>query len=177
MSAGVLWITGRPAAGKTTLARALVEEFARRNIRAAVVDSDEARAAITPEPRYTDEERALFYRALAYVAVRLAAEGIVAVVAATAHRAVYREWARHLSRDAGGWFLVYARCSEAVCEARDPRGLYRQARAEPETTLPGVGVAYEEPADADLVVDTDRPIPPERVRQIVDAFLDARAPG
>lgn len=168
MTAGVLWITGRPAAGKSTLARALADELASRGARATVVDSDEARAAITPEPHYTDEERALFYRALAYAAARLAREGISAIVAATAPSATYRRWARDLCPV---WFLVYARCPLAVCEARDPKGLYRRARADEATTLPGTGVPYEEPTDADSVVDTDVPLERAEVRAIADAFL------
>jgi adenylylsulfate kinase len=169
MTAGVLWITGRPASGKSTLARALADELRSRGVRATVVDSDEMRAVITPEPRYTPEERALFYRALAYLAARLAREGIVAIVAATAHEAAYRRWARELSP---GWFLLYARCPLTVCEARDPKGLYRRARAQASTTLPGIGVPYEEPNDADQVVETDTPLAPEAVRAIVDAFLE-----
>jgi adenylylsulfate kinase len=166
---GVLWITGRPASGKTTLARALVDELTSRGIWASMVDSDDLRAAITPEPRYTTEERALFYRALAYIAARLAQEGIVAVVAATAHDPEYRRWARELCP---GYFLVYARCPLTVCEARDPKGLYRRARSDAATTLPGVGVPYQEPADADCIVDTDTPGPvPAQVQGIVDAFL------
>lgn len=168
MTAGVLWITGRPASGKSTLAQRLVDELRRRGVRATRIDSDEVRAIITPEPRYTPEERALFYRALAYLAARLAQEGIVAVVAATAHEEEYRRWARTLCPL---WLLVYARCPLAVAEARDPKGLYRRARADAHTTLPGVGVPYEEPADADYTLDTDRPIRPEDVNAVVEAFL------
>ena len=165
---GVIWITGRPASGKSTLARALADELASRGIRASVVDSDEVRAAITPEPRYTPEERELVYRAVAYLASRLAREGIVAIVAATSHAAEYRRWARELCP---GFFLIYARCPREVCEARDPKGLYRRARADERTTLPGVGVPYEEPKDADRIVATDVPITPFETRAIVDAFL------
>jgi adenylylsulfate kinase len=165
---GVIWITGRPASGKSTLARALTDEFAARSIRASVVDSDEVRAAITPEPRYTPEERELVYRAVAYLAARLAREGIVAIVAATSHAAEYRRWAREICP---GFFLVYARCPPEVCEARDPKGLYQRARADEQTTLPGVGVPYEEPADADRVVDTAVPVTTAQTRGMVDAFL------
>jgi adenylylsulfate kinase len=170
--AGVLWITGRPASGKSTLARALAEELASRRIHAAVVDSDEVRAAITPEPRYTPEERELVYRAVAYLAARLAQEGIAAIVAATSHAAEYRRWAREMCP---GWFLVYARCSPAVCEARDPKGLYRRARADERLPLPGVGVPYEEPADADLIIDTDRPLSASQIGVIADRFLQRLA--
>jgi adenylylsulfate kinase len=134
------------------------------------LDSDEVRAAITPEPQYTAEERALFYRALAYMATRLAQEGIVAIVAATAHQDRYRRWARELCP---GLFLVYARCPLTVCETRDPKGLYRRAWIDRGSTLPGVGVAYEEPTDADFTVDTAAPLAALQVRTIVDAFLKA----
>jgi adenylylsulfate kinase len=170
--AGVLWVTGRPASGKSTLARALAAELATRGIRATVVDSDEVRAVITPEPTYSPEERALFYRALAYLAARLAEEGIVAVVAATAHQAEYRRAAREM---APHWFLVYARCPPAVAEARDPKGLYRRARAGTHSTLPGVGVPYEEPADADWVVATDVAVTPAEVTAIVNRFVGGLA--
>lgn len=167
---GVIWITGRPASGKSTLARALVDEFASRGIRAAVVDSDEVRAAITPEPRYTPEERELVYRAVAYLASRLAQEGLVVIVAATSHAVEYRQWARELCP---GFFLVYARCPPELCEARDPKRLYRRAREDERSTLPGVGVPYEEPVDADRVVDTGEPVPPAAIKELVDVTLAA----
>jgi adenylylsulfate kinase len=170
-SAGVIWITGRPASGKSTLARALADEFDARSIRASVVDSDEVRAAITPQPRYTPEERELVYRAVAYLAARLAREGIVAIVAATSHAAEYRRWAREICP---GFFLIYARCPLEVCEGRDPKGLYRQACADELTKLPGVGVPYEEPADADWIVDTSVPVTTDQTRRIVDAFFHQR---
>jgi adenylylsulfate kinase len=170
---GVLWITGRPASGKSTLARALLVELAGRGVWATIIDSDEMRAVITPEPRYTPEERELFYKALAYVAARLACEGVTAIVAATSHAAEYREWARALCP---GWFLVYARCPLDVCQSRDPKGLYREARNNPHSTLPGVGVPFEEPANADYVVDTSAPLSVQEVRAIMDAFLARTAP-
>jgi adenylylsulfate kinase len=172
VKAGVVWITGRPASGKSTLARALAAELSSRGAAATIVDSDEVRAVITPEPRYTREERAIVYRALAYLAARLAREGIVAVVAATAHEAATRDEARRICREEGaGWLLVHARCPLAVCEARDPKGLYRRARSHPGGTLPGVGVPYEEPVDADVTVDTDRPLDLEALHAVAERAL------
>jgi adenylylsulfate kinase len=168
---GVIWITGRPAAGKSTLAQMLVAELKQRRVHVTLVDSDELRAVVTPEPHYTAEERVLIYRALAYLAARLAKEGIVVVVAATSHAAAYRQWARELCPN---WFLVYARCPLEVGEARDRKGLYQQARHDPATTLPGIGVPYEEPADADAVIDTDAPVTAAQARALVEAFLARR---
>jgi adenylylsulfate kinase len=181
----VVWITGRPASGKSTLARALVAEISARGVRATVVDSDEVRAVVTPRPRYTPEEREIVYRGLAYLAARLAREGIVAVVAATAHEASLRAEARRICEEQVGtplsqndegdtppaWLLVHARCPLVVCEARDPKGLYRRARANPHNTLPGLGVPYEEPADADVTVDTGRPLDPAVLCKLADRVV------
>lgn len=149
----VVWITGRPASGKTTLGRALVLALRERGVKATLVDSDDVRRAITPSASYSPEERVLVYRAIAYAARRLADEGIIAVVAATAHEASLRRVAHEVC---GAWFLIYARCPLSTCEARDPKGLYRRARAATHGAMPGVHVEFEEPLDADLVVDTDR---------------------
>jgi sulfate adenylyltransferase len=146
-----------------------------RGVRATLVDSDEVRSAITPEPSYSREERLTVYRAIAYIAARLAAEGIVPVVAATAHDEHLRNAIRAI---APATFLVHASCPLEECERRDPRGLYAEARARAalhgETTLPGVGVVYEVPRDADLVIDTSSIVPQAVIECLVDGFAGER---
>ncbi len=166
--AGVLWVAGRPAAGKTSLAERILAVLDAREIPATLLDSDEARAAITPRPLYTAEERRLFYRALAYAARKLSDAGSVAVVAATLHDKVLRRAIRTICPEV---FLVHAKCSFATAAARDPKGLYADAREDLASTLPGVGVPYDEPADAAWEVETDEPVPPALVRALTDAFL------
>lgn len=168
----VVWITGLPASGKTTLARALVAALEAEGMRATLVDSDEVRAVLTPSPSYEPSERAIVYRSLAYLARRLDEAGVVPIVAATAHARSIRDEARAIC---DGVFLVHARASLAVCEARDPKHLYRQAREKTDGTMPGVHVAYEAPADADLEVDTATGSPQAGAKGIVDA-LRARDP-
>lgn len=169
----VLWIAGRPAAGKTTLARRAVAVLERRGRRAALVDSDEARRALTPAPTYDDRERELVYRALAYAADRLAAAGVVPVVAATAPTAALRAAA---GQACPGIFWVHARCPRAVAEARDPKGLYAGAAAGAITRLPGAGAPFEEPGEVDRTVDTGAPVRDEEVEALVDAFLRGQPP-
>ncbi|MBI2391719.1 MAG: adenylyl-sulfate kinase [Deltaproteobacteria bacterium] len=144
----IAWITGRPASGKTTLGRRVVAAL---------------EGAITPTPRYTAEERAIVYRAIAYVARRLDEQGVIAVVAATAHHPALRAAAREVC---GPMLLVFARCPAEVCEARDPKGLYRRARAAAQGTMPGVHESWIDPEDADAVVDTDREVDDATVRAI-----------
>jgi adenylylsulfate kinase len=164
--APVLWITGRPASGKSTLAAALVERLDGCGVPAALVDSDEVRRHVTPEPTYRREERAQLYRSLAYLAARLAEHGIVAVVAATAHERAFRDWAREICP---GLRLVYAECPLETCRERDPKGLYAAAMGDPNSRLPGIGVPFEPPADADLVVDTSEPVLPARLAELLRA--------
>lgn len=145
----IVWITGRPASGKTTLAEQVVAAAD-----GVLVDSDVVRRAITPRPTYTAEERAMVYRSIAYLARRLHDAGLLPIVAATAHDPALRAAAREVC---GELFLVLADCPLEVCEQRDPKGLYRAARAG-RGSLPGVHVPFVDPEDADLVVQTDRPV-------------------
>jgi adenylylsulfate kinase-like enzyme len=155
----IVWITGRPASGKTTLARALAEALRARGRSVEIVDSDEVRAVITPQATYSKEERAIVYRSFAYLARRLAEAGRLVIVAATAHDPALRSEARAIASAGGARFvLVHAKASAETCEARDPKGLYRAARARARGTMPGVQEPWSDPDDADLVVETDRPV-------------------
>lgn len=165
-----LWIAGRPAAGKTTLARRVVAALDRRGRPAVLLDSDEARRALTPEPTYEDRERALVYRALAYAADRLAAAGVTPVVAATAGTAALRAAAEEACP---GIFWVHARLSRDEAATRDPKGLYAAAASGAITRLPGAGAPFEEPSAAAWTVDTAAPVPDAEVEALVRAFLVA----
>ena len=162
-----IWLTGPPAAGKTTLARELARQLDERGVKALVLDSDELRAVLTPAPRYTEEERDWFYGVLAWLAAWLTRQGTNVLVAATAHRRAYRDRARAgIARFAE----VYVRCPSEVCARRDPKGLYAGARRGEIAALPGAGVAYEPPIDAEATVDSDRQSPAEAAAQVVAAL-------
>ena len=164
----VTWIIGRPASGKTTLGRRITRALTSRGAPATLLDSDEARAAITPSPTYSTEERKMFYRALAWTAARLAERGVVVVVAASAHEETLRRAVRVILADV---FFVHARCPPEVCEQRDPKGLYRAARSRGIGTMPGVHVPFAEPLDADLVIDTGVAVAEAVVESLVDRML------
>jgi adenylylsulfate kinase-like enzyme len=144
--APIVWIAGRPAAGKTTLGRAMLAALAAlatRGPRGELIDSDEVRAAITPAPTYADDERRIVYRSMAYLAGRLAARGVPVIVAATAHRRALRQAAGALIPTAR-W--IWLDCSLEEATRRDPKGLYASARAGASSALPGLGEAIEPPA-------------------------------
>jgi len=162
-----VWLTGLPASGKSTVARALAAELAGKGIRAAVLESDAVRREITPLPKYSDEEREAFYATLAYIARVLVLHGVPVIVDATANLRAYRDRARA----AIPRFLeVYVRCPLAVCQARDPKGIYRRGAEGTSQNVPGVSVPYEPPLLPEGIVDGETEDPATAARRIVTAL-------
>ena len=140
MSAGaVVWVTGLPSAGKSTLARRV-----RDRLRA----EGRVRAALEPRPAYDEEGRAAFYATLGNLAVTVAEEGLVAIVAATGHLRAFRDRVR---ARAPRFVEVHVDVPPAACAARDPKGLWARARAGGAPALPGAGVDYEPPLAPEVV--------------------------
>ena len=148
MSGAVVWVTGLPASGKSTFARALGEALRARGTAVAVLDGDEVRTALSPAPGYGTEERAAFYATLADLAALLAGQGLVVVVAATGHRRAFRERARARARR---YLEVFVDVPAEVCAGRDTKGLWAAARGGEAPELPGAGVAYEAPRAPEVV--------------------------
>lgn len=167
----VVWLTGLPSSGKTTLARHVAERLRAEGCAACLLDSDEVRAALVPAPGYDDAGRDAFYETLAQLAALLAKQGIVALVPATANRRRYRERARAV---APAFVEVYVSTPADVCEARDAKGLYAAARDGNVASLPGSGADYEPPTSPDVLApagDSD-----EAVAAIVRLIVKGSAP-
>ncbi|MFO0713213.1 MAG: adenylyl-sulfate kinase [Sandaracinus sp.] len=147
----IVWLTGLPSAGKSTLARAVAEQLrglGRRDV--VVLDSDVLRAALRPAPGYDEAARDAFYESLARIAALLAAEGLVVLVPATAHKRAFRARARALAP--GRFVEVWLDTDLETCRARDAKGLYAQSEHDAASQLPGAALAYEPPEEAELVV-------------------------
>lgn len=143
----VVWLCGRPASGKSTLARRVARRLSRPCV---LLDGDEVRAAVVPAHGYSPEERDHFYTTLANLAKLISDQGFVVLVPATAHRRAYRAHARAQSRR---FLEVYVATPSKECELRDPKGLYRAARLGAVPNLPGCSLEYEEPAAADVTAN------------------------
>jgi adenylylsulfate kinase len=144
----VVWLTGLPSSGKTTLAAKLLERLRERGIPCCLLDGDELRDALIPRPGYDEPSRAAFYATLANLAALLERQDLTVVVAATAHRRDYREHARRAARR---FIEVWVDVPLEECRRRDSKGLYAAAEAERTDALPGAGETYERPLHADLV--------------------------
>jgi adenylylsulfate kinase len=149
MTAGVVvWITGLPSSGKSTFARAAVEEMTRHGTPVCTLDGDEVREALVGSFAYTPEGRAGFYESIARLAALLAAQGLVVVVPATAHRRAFRERAKAL---APAFLEVLVDTPLEECARRDTKGLYQAQKAGRVTELPGADAPYEAPGAPDVV--------------------------
>jgi len=175
MSGAVVWITGLPSSGKSTLATRIASRLRGADVPVAVLDGDQVRAALDPRPGYDPEARSRFYGTLARLAALLAKQGLVAVVAATAHRRAFRERARAL---APRFVEVYVDVPVELCAARDTKGLYAAARRGSVTELPGVGSGFDRPAAPDVVATggEDAAAAGAVVELLLGAAAERRAP-
>lgn len=148
----VVWLTGLPGAGKSTLARALERRLFARGGSPILLDGDTLRAGLNGDLGFSLESRAENIRRLAEVATHLARNGHVAIVAAVSPAREDRARARRIA-DAL-FHEVHVATSAEECERRDPKGHYAKARAGQLPGFTGIAHDYEAPERAELVVDT-----------------------
>ena len=152
----VIWLTGLPASGKTSLAYAIQEQLMNKCVPSVILDSDELRKVLTPNPDFTDEERSWFYSVITYLAAHLSQSGSNVLIAATGNLRGYREKARQQIEH---FAEVFLQCPLVICEQRDPKGIYALAKQGDVDYVPGVSVPYEAPFAPELVVDMSRVLP------------------
>jgi adenylylsulfate kinase len=155
-----VWITGLPGSGKSTVARLLVEKLKSSNARAQIVSVDMIRQYATPHPTYSEEERAIVYGGLVFTARMLTENGVNVIIDATGNRRRFREQARQAIPR---FMEVYLACPLEVCMRREtrrrnthlaPTGIYRKAKEDEASTVPGVGVPYEKPQNPEVTLDS-----------------------
>lgn len=167
MAAGfAIWLTGLPASGKSTIRAHLVAQLLARGFAPEVLESDALRAILGAD--YDEAGRARFYGALAWIGALLARRGIPVIFDATANRRAYRAAARaQIPR----FLEVFVDTPLAVCQARDPKGIYQTAGADPEGAVPGVQAPYEPPLTPDLRVAGAETDAEAAAQAIVDALV------
>ena len=160
-----IWITGIPASGKSTIVSALKPQLEGLGLTVEVLESDEVRRVMTPIPTYSEAERDLFYRALAFTGQRLVAHGVSVVFDATANRRVYRDFARSVIPR---FIEVAVECPLETCMERDKKGTYRKGRSGLSHTVPGLQSPYEAPIKPDLRIDSVSTPSSEAAHRILD---------
>ncbi|CAJ0857188.1 putative adenylyl-sulfate kinase [Ralstonia sp. LMG 32965] len=148
-----LWLTGLSAAGKTTLALAVAETLTSRGLPCRVLDGGALRQQLCADLGFSRADRSEHARRVAQWCAQMNNTGTWAVAALISPYREDRERARQIV-GASRFFEVHVATSLPVCESRDPKGLYRMARAGTIANLTGVGEPYEPPLHPQLMVDT-----------------------
>lgn len=166
----VLWLTGLPSSGKSTIARLLCQRLQEQGLTVQILDSDDLRHTFTPVPTYSLAERNWFYGIIVYLAALLADNGVNVVIAATASRSAYRQAARdRLPRFAE----IHVHCPAAVCRQRDPKGLWHKVQSGAIRGLPGADELYEAPLQPEAFVDSSLTTPDEAASLILQQLQQA----
>lgn len=172
---GVIWLTGLSGAGKSTLAAHLHAALLARGRTASIIDGDELRRGLSRDLGFGSADRAENVRRAAEVAGMFAAAGVVAVVALISPLRADRRLAREiLTRRQVPCAEVFVHAPLAVCEQRDPKGLYRRARTGSIPEFTGISAPYEPPENPELELRTDLAGEQECARRLVEfaqAFL------
>lgn len=153
-----VWMTGLPGAGKSTIAKLLKEKLASDGWRAEILDGDEVRKGLSRDLGLSREDREEHAWRVSFVSKLLSRNGVVAIVALISPYRTSRESAKQVIGDAR-FVEVYVKTPLEVCEKRDPKGLYAKARRGEITNMTGIQDPYEEPADADIVIETEHATP------------------
>ena len=151
----VIFFTGLSGSGKSTVARDLRDALTERGDRTvSLLDGDRVRRLLSAGLTFSRADRDLNIVRIGYVAAEVARHGGIAICAPIAPYASAREQVREMAEAAGDFLLIHVSTPLEVCEARDRKGLYAKARAGIIGNFTGISDPYEEPRDADLVLDT-----------------------
>jgi len=162
----LVWITGLSASGKSTIATELEHRLFEKKIKTFVLDGDNVRHGLNKDLGFSPEDRRENLRRVGEVAKLLVEAGILTVAAFISPFASDRDDIRKLFSDEE-FVEVYLKCDLAVCESRDPKGLYKKARRGEIPDFTGISQPYEIPADPEITVDTGK----LGIDQSVDAII------
>merc|ERR1719152_418660 len=171
-----LWFTGLSGSGKSTISVALEKQLTRRQARPYFVyrlDGDNLRFGLNSDLGFSPEDRKENVRRVAEVSKLFADAGAVVLVGLISPYQADRDFARKIHDDAGLGFLeVFVDASLAVAEARDPKGLYKKARAGQIKGFTGLDAPYEAPPKPEIHIHTDQesvPVAVNRILRQIDA--------
>jgi adenylylsulfate kinase len=151
----MIWFTGLSGSGKSTLANALEQELYKRHVRSYLLDGDNVRHGLNRDLGFSDEDRKENMRRLAEVGKLFVDAGIV-VLAATISPFRKERFEVRQQFKPGEFIEVYVRCSLEECERRDPKQLYKKARAGQIKQFTGITQPYEPPSQPEIIIDTEK---------------------
>jgi bifunctional enzyme CysN/CysC len=165
----VLWFTGLSGSGKSTVANLLERQLAELGRHTYLLDGDNVRHGLNKDLGFTDADRVENVRRVAETAKLMVDAGLLVLVSFISPFRSERRMARDLM-EPGEFLEVYVNTPLDVCERRDPKGLYRRARAGEIPNFTGISSPYEPPAAPDFVVDGNDGDPEAAARTLVEAL-------
>ncbi len=168
-----LWFTGLSGSGKSTIARKVEELLYERGVHCYVLDGDNIRHGLNRDLGFSPEDRTENIRRIGEVAKLFVDAGLIVMTAFISPYRADRDQVRRMM-DPGDFCEIYVACDLAVCEQRDPKGLYKKARAGEIKEFTGISAPYEEPVQPELVIDTSQETDVEVNARKVVAFLEEK---
>lgn len=168
----VVWLTGLSGSGKSTIAQALERELFIRAMHPYVLDGDNIRHGLNSNLGFAPEDRVENIRRVSEVAKLMADAGNVVITAFISPYRADRQRARSIAMEGNAEFIeVFVDAPLEVCEERDPKNLYKKARAGEIREFTGIDAPYESPVDPEIVVQTNQQSVEESVASILERLL------
>jgi len=168
----VVWLTGLSGAGKSTIAQSIERDLFHRGMNTYVLDGDNIRHGLNSNLGFSPDDRVENIRRVSEVAKLMADAGTVVITAFISPYRMDRRRAREIALEGNAEFIeVFVDAPLEVCEARDPKNLYKRARAGEIREFTGIDAPYEAPEDPEIVVHTDKQTVDESVATILEQLL------
>lgn len=162
----VLWFTGLSGSGKSTVANLVDEKLYARGVRSYVLDGDNVRHGLNKNLGFSAEDRAENIRRIGEVARLFADAGVMAITCFISPYRADRDAARALLPP-GRFVEIFVQCPLHICEQRDPKGLYKKARAGLIKGFTGIDDPYEPPLKPELVLDAGTKDPETLANEVI----------
>ncbi|MGO4698772.1 adenylyl-sulfate kinase [Paenibacillus sp. 2TAB26] len=168
----IFWLTGLSGSGKTTLACGAESELLRRGVRCVIIDGDRLRQGLNRDLGFTEEARLENMRRAMEIADMFLEKGFVVLVPMISP---YESYRKQIKQRFGpdDFAEVYVKCSLEECEQRDPKGLYRKARAGEIKDFTGIDSPYETPIQPNMIIDTEKFGEADAINALV-AYIESR---
>jgi len=163
----VVWITGLPGSGKTTIANELGPMLQEKGLEVEVFDGDWVRKELSPDLGFTKEDRELHNKRVIHMSKLLAKHGVAVIVCLISPYREVRRYAREQIGQVGGFVEVWAKASLEACIKRDPKGLYAKALKGEIKDMTGVQHPYEEPENPEVVLETEQQTPVQSAESVM----------
>src|ERR687887_644753 len=170
----VMWLTGLPGSGKTTIAKALYPKLKELAFKVELLDGDTVRKELSPELGFTKQDRETHARRVVYLCKLLSRNGIISIVCLISPYREFRRYARAEINTDNNFYEVYVKCSLETCIRRDPKGLYKKALLGEIKDLTGLQDPYEEPENPEIIVNTERQSLEECINVILNRVLQTQ---